>query len=153
MPTHQNAQPSQTTTTPDSQPNPWSPPPLTDRQVLRLLSGHRSIVHLWDNLISVTPTFQRPEGCVFHVHGCLSAWHTAWRDVSRSEQTVYKHRSCDLLGRLNVMENQLQSNTDLQCALTPMCRRRAMGAVRELREKVTLDLIHHFEDEVPVDDA
>ena len=51
------------------------------------------------------------------------------------------------------MENQLQSNTDLQCALTPMCRRRAMGAVRELREKVTLDLIHHFEDEVPVDDT
>lgn len=122
------------------------PPPLTQPQTVRLLVGHMSLINTWDQIRLNTPTFQRPEGCVFHVHGCLTAWSAAWRDVSRSEATLNKFRSCDILGRLKIMEDQVMGNTDLQCALTPTCRRRAITAVRELRGNLLMNLADHFKD-------
>ncbi|KAK7690136.1 hypothetical protein QCA50_006785 [Cerrena zonata] len=130
----------------EPQPDPWIPPALTKSQTVRLLVGHRSLILLGDQLRSTTPTFPRPDGCVFHVHGCLSAWSTAWREVSRSETTLYKFKSCDIIGKLKSMEEQIMGNTDLQCALTPVCRRRAMSAVRELRESISKGLSDHFVD-------
>lgn len=131
---------------PQQQQDHWAPPPLTQTQIISLLVGHRSLILLWDQLRSNTPTFPRPDGCVFHVHGCLSSWSSTWRDVSRSETTLYKFKSCDILGKLKSMEEQVMSNTDLQCALTPVCRRRAICAVRELRESVARSMADHFVD-------
>lgn len=122
------------------------PPPLTQPQTVRLLVGHMSLINAWDQIRLNTPTFQRPEGCVFHVHGCLAAWSATWREVSRSEATLNKFRSCDILGRLKIMEDQIIGNTDLQCALTPTCRRRAVHAVTELRSNILMNLADHFKD-------
>ncbi|CAL1713000.1 unnamed protein product [Somion occarium] len=129
-----------------------TPPPLSPVQIIRLLSGHMSLVSLWDQLRRSAPAFARPDGCVFHVHGCLSVWSSAWAEAARSDVTLNKYRSCDIVGRLKRMEEQLMGNTDLQCALTPGCRRKAMFAIRELVSSVTDGLAGHFVDVVNVDE-
>ncbi|KAI0074046.1 hypothetical protein K474DRAFT_110096 [Panus rudis PR-1116 ss-1] len=126
------------------------PPPLSSSQIFRALSGHMSLVNLWETIRISPPTFARPEGCVFHSQGCVSAWSSAWAEAVRSELTLGRHKSCHVLGRLKVIEDQLTANTDLQCALTPACRKRAIAAVRELHAKVVNELPQHFQNDMAV---
>ncbi|EMD39789.1 hypothetical protein CERSUDRAFT_81129 [Gelatoporia subvermispora B] len=120
-------------------------PPLTETQRRRLLSGHWSLVRLWEHIRARAPTFQRPDGCTYHARGCLSTWATVWAEVARSEDTL-KLAPADVLSRLKAMQTQLAGHTDLQQALTPACRTRALSAVKELVKETMEGLADHFVD-------
>lgn len=124
---------------------PQSPPTLTPSQKARLLSGFFSLTNLWDRVRSTAPVFEKPTGCTYHAHGCLSTWRAIWFNTSRSEETL-RYRSADVLGRLRSMEKQLTLDADLGCALTPTCRRAAIESVRRLCQRVEEGLAGHFED-------
>ncbi|KAL4250563.1 hypothetical protein ABKN59_002257 [Abortiporus biennis] len=212
------------------QPQPHSPPlKLTPTQQLKLLKGHFNLIQLWDNSLSMNaPKFERPEGCTYHSHGCLSSWNSVWESVAmggngggsnrstisnthaglaammnlahhQHQQHQHQHafqggfaqppllhphhhvvappplqnplnpppppgainppapintntnptnprrKSCDVIGKLKSMEEQLIVNTDLQCALTPQCRRRALVSVKKLIGDVENGLSEVFE--------
>ena len=125
--------------------SPSPPPALSAQQKARLLSGFFSLTNLWDRLRLTAPGFDKPPGCTYHAHGCLSTWRTIWQTTSKSDETL-KYRSADVLGRLKSMEAQLLRDADLHCALTPTCRRAAMESVRNLWQQVEDDLAEHFVD-------
>lgn len=118
---------------------------LTPEQKIRLLSGHWSLTQLWERLRTSPPTFTRPDGCTYHQHGCLSTWTTVWATVGKSEQTL-RFRTADVVTRLRSIEEQLCVHTDLQCALTPQCKRRALLAVKATIKEVQDGLADHFVD-------
>ncbi len=118
---------------------------LTAEQKSCLLSGAFSLANYWDRIRTRAPTFTRPEGCTYHAHGCLSTWNTIWQSTAKTEQTV-KFRTMDVVGRLRSMEDQLALDADLQCALTPGCRRAAMLSLKRLVKDVQDGLAGHFVD-------
>ena len=118
---------------------------LTPQQKACLLSGHYSLTHLWRRVTLNVPTFDKPPGCTYHAHGCLSTWRAVWGNVVRSEQTA-RYLSVDIIGRLRSVDAQLVADPDLQCSLTPACRRAAMESVRALCREVQDGLAGHFVD-------
>lgn len=119
--------------------------PLTSAQLTRLLSGFYSLVSLWDHLRLNPPTFPRPDGCTYHMHGCVTTFRTVWCDVARSEKTA-RYGSADVVGRLRCVEEQLRANTEMACALSPGCKREAMAAVKKRIKEVQEGLSTHFMD-------
>lgn len=122
------------------------PPPLTPSQTTRLLLGHLSLTHLWDSHLHIhAPSIPTPSpgSCTYHQHGCIYTWVSAWRDAARSPVTL-KHKSNDVVGRVRSMEKQLVGNDGLIVALTPGCRRKALGAVREMVKGMEEGLGEHF---------
>ncbi|KAI0087741.1 hypothetical protein BDY19DRAFT_892468 [Irpex rosettiformis] len=130
----------------DSSHLPPQPPfALPAKQKARLLSGFFSLVNLWETLRINPPTFERPDGCTYHAHGCLGTWQHTWRTFARSE-VVSKLRPADVIARLKAMQDVLAADGDIAFALTPVCRRAAMGSLKELIRKVQDDLAVYFVD-------
>jgi hypothetical protein len=127
---------------PDS---PQPPLKLTSTQKARLLSGFFALINLWEQLRVTAPTFQRPDGCTYHAHGCLGTWQHAWSSIARSEVTA-RMSPADVVGRLKAMQDLLVADGDIAFALTPVCRRAAMASVRELVKKVQDELAAYFVD-------
>ena len=125
--------------------HPQKPFTLTASQNARLLSGFFSLIHLWERLRLNPPTFQRPDGCTYHAHGCLGTWQHTWRTVARSE-SVNKLPPADVVARLKAMQDVLVADGDIAFSLTPVCRRAAMGSLKELIRKVQNDLAGYFVD-------
>ncbi|KDQ62746.1 hypothetical protein JAAARDRAFT_701708 [Jaapia argillacea MUCL 33604] len=118
---------------------------LSRDQRVRLLSGSWSLVNLWDVLRTTPPTFDRPDGCTYHQHGCLSVWNSQWLAAGKHEKTL-KYRSSDVLGRLRCMQDILLANSDLGSLLTPQCRAAALKALVVLMEDIEERLADHFVD-------
>lgn len=119
--------------------------PLSSAQLTRLLSGFYSLVSLWDHLRLTPPTFPRPDGCTYHMHGCVATFRSVWCEVARSEKTT-RYGSADVVGRLRCVEEQLRASTDLACALSPGCKREAMAAVKKCIKEVQEGLSARFVD-------
>jgi hypothetical protein len=119
--------------------------PFSPAQMTSLLSGFFSLVRRWERIRETPPSFDRPEGCTYHAHGCLSTWQTVWRATAK-QSAVARPKTADVLGRLRVMQELLQVDRDLRCALTPACRNAAMQSVRDLYEAEEEKLANHFED-------
>ena len=123
-----------------------APPPLTSSQITRLLLGHLSLTHLWDNKLQIqAPGIPAPHpgSCTYHQHGCIYTWVTSWREAARSPVTL-KYKTNDVVGRVRSMEKQLVGNDGLIVALTPGCRRKALVAVREMVKALEEGLGEHF---------
>ncbi|KAI0648190.1 hypothetical protein C8Q79DRAFT_954211 [Trametes meyenii] len=129
----------------NNEPRIGTPAVLTREQKQRLLSGHWSLCRLWERLRTTPPKFERPDGCTYHQHGCLSTWAQAWRDVGKSEATL-RLQTVDVLGRLKAMEEQLFVHADVSVALSPQCKRAAMVALRTMVNEVKGGLAAHFSD-------
>lgn len=119
--------------------------PLTQVHITRLLSGFYSLVSLWDRLRQSPPKFPRPDGCTYHSHGCLATFQSVWSDAARAERTM-RYSSADVVGRLRCMEEMMRADRDLCCALSPMCLREAMGAVKKTIKEVQDGLADRFVD-------
>ncbi|KAI0631961.1 hypothetical protein C8Q77DRAFT_1059613 [Trametes polyzona] len=135
---------------PNSEPRIGTPAVLTVEQKQRLLAGHWSLTRLWERLRASPPVLDRPDGCTYHKHGCVSTWTEVWRAVGKSEVTL-RHESADVVGRLLAMERQLLVHPDLLCALTPQCKRAAELVVRATIAQVKEGLAGHFCAELAVD--
>jgi hypothetical protein len=62
---------------------------LNREQRIRLMSGHWSLVNLWDELRVTSPKFEKgANGCVYHNAGCVSIWAAKWLEVGKSEKTL-----------------------------------------------------------------
>ncbi|KAI8994180.1 hypothetical protein BD414DRAFT_481654 [Trametes punicea] len=118
---------------------------LTREQKQRLLLGHWSLTRLWERLRTTPPTFERPDGCTYHQHGCVSTWTQVWREVGRTE-LVLRLPVVDVVGRLREMMALLRVNADLTCALSPQCKRAALLALSKIITEVKADLASHFSD-------
>ncbi|KAI0369370.1 hypothetical protein BV20DRAFT_946171 [Pilatotrama ljubarskyi] len=129
----------------NGEPRIGTPATLTREQKQRLLAGHWSLTRLWERLRTTTPRFERPEGCTYHQHGCLSTWVQVWREVGRAEVTL-RHEAADVLGRLEAMERQLVVHADLSNALSPQCKRAALLALKTTVTEVKEGLAGHFRD-------
>ncbi|KAH9936137.1 uncharacterized protein B0H18DRAFT_972424 [Fomitopsis serialis] len=119
--------------------------PLTSTQLKRLLSGFYALVTLWDHLRLNPPAFPRPDGCTYHMHGCVATFRTVWCEAARSEKTA-RYGSADVVGRLRSVEDQLRASTDMACALSPGCKREALAAVRKCVKEVQEGLSARFVD-------
>ncbi|KAI0352584.1 hypothetical protein OH77DRAFT_1428282 [Trametes cingulata] len=129
----------------NGEPRIGTPAVLTREQKQRLLSGHWSLTRLWERLRGAPPRFDRPEGCTYHQHGCLSTWAQVWREVGRSGTTL-RLEAADVLGRLKVMQEQLSTHADLSNALSPQCKRAALLALKAAVTEVEEGLAGHFRD-------
>ncbi|KAH9841412.1 uncharacterized protein C8Q71DRAFT_803146 [Rhodofomes roseus] len=119
--------------------------PLTTVQLRRLLSGFYAMVTLWDHLRLNPPNFPRPDGCTYHMHGCVLTFRTVWLDAAKHDKTT-TYGSADVVGRLRCVEDQLRASTDLACALSPGCKREALAAVKKLVKDVQEGLSARFVD-------
>lgn len=128
---------------PSNEPRIGTPAVLTREQKARLLAGHWSLTRLWERLRTTAPPFERPDGCTYHQHGCLSTWAQVWREVGRTEKTL-RFEVADVLGRLGAMEEQLAMHADLSNALSPQCKRAALLALRATMTEVKEGLAGHF---------
>lgn len=128
---------------PSNEPRIGTPAVLTREQKARLLAGHWSLTRLWERLRTTAPPFERPDGCTYHQHGCLSTWAQVWREVGRTEKTL-RFEVADVLGRLGAMEEQLTMHADLSNALSPQCKRAALLALRATMTEVKEGLAGHF---------
>ncbi|KAH9947432.1 hypothetical protein B0H21DRAFT_691983 [Amylocystis lapponica] len=124
---------------------------LSREQRLRLLSGHWSLVRLWEHVRTAPPKFQRPDGCTYHQQGCLSTWAAVWLEVGKSETTL-RYSGADVVGRLRSMEEQLSMHVDLGSSLTPQCKRRALLALKATVKEVQDGLADHFADLTTTDE-
>lgn len=57
-----------------------------------------------------------------------------------------KLQAADVVARLKAMQEVLVSDGDIAFALTPVCRRAAMGSLKELIKKVQDELARYFVD-------
>ena len=117
---------------------------LSATQKANLLSGFFSLVRRWECIRGSAPSFNRPEGCTYHAHGCLSTWQAVWKSTMKSDAMMHG-RTFEVVERLKVLADLFEADRDLRCALTPSCRRAAMDSVRELLAKEQMDLAQHFE--------
>jgi len=119
---------------------------LSREQRIRLMSGHWSLVNLWDRLRVSPPKFEKgANGCVYHNNGCVSIWTAIWLEVGKSEKTL-AFGTADVMGRLRCMEEQLSWNQELATSLTPQCRKAALAALQEVVKDVEERLADHFDD-------
>ncbi|EKM51574.1 uncharacterized protein PHACADRAFT_261791 [Phanerochaete carnosa HHB-10118-sp] len=118
---------------------------MTPPQRARLLSGFFSLVRRWEQIRETPPTFARPEGCTYHAHGCLSTWNSIWKTTTKNDLMVHRP-AVDVLGRLRMMQELLEADSDLRLALTPSCRRAAMESVKELFMREEDNIAAHFQD-------
>ncbi|KAL6302013.1 hypothetical protein BKA93DRAFT_795119 [Sparassis latifolia] len=111
------------------------PPALTPEQKRRLLSGHFVLARRWAALCAgAPPGFARPEGCTYHVRGCVETWAGAWRDAVGAAGG--SGDAADVLGRLAGVERAVEGSAEVRVGLTPACRREALGALRRWRGEV-----------------
>lgn len=137
--------PTADTSLPSEPPGEDETAPLTSTQLKRLLSGFYALVTLWDHLRLNPPAFPRPDGCTYHMHGCVATFRTVWCEAARSEKTA-RYGSADVVGRLRSVEDQLRASTDMACALSPGCKREALAAVRKCVKEVQEGLSARFVD-------
>ncbi|TFK52351.1 hypothetical protein OE88DRAFT_1698157 [Heliocybe sulcata] len=118
---------------------------LNRDQRARLLSGHWSLVKLWDRLRISAPAFQRSDGCTFHSHGCSKVWEDQWLEAGKNEKTL-AYSSADVLGRLRCMKENLMMNGEIVLRLTPQCRKAAVESLWRTIKEVEDGLADHFSD-------
>lgn len=119
---------------------------ITFSQQIRLLNGFHSLVRLWQRLaVGPPPPFPKPDGCTYHVHGCIATFAALWKEVARSERTL-SFGPWDILGRLRSVEEQLNCSSDFSLALSPVCKRAALLAIRDLRKEMREGLADRFVD-------
>ncbi|OSX57279.1 hypothetical protein POSPLADRAFT_1157559 [Postia placenta MAD-698-R-SB12] len=117
---------------------------ITFPQQIRLLNGFHSLVRLWQRLaVGPPPPFPKPDGCTYHVHGCIATFAALWKEVARSERTL-SFGPWDVLGRLRSVEEQLNCSSDFSLALSPVCKRAALLAIRDLRKEMREGLAGRF---------
>ncbi|KAF6755805.1 hypothetical protein DFP72DRAFT_964461 [Ephemerocybe angulata] len=121
-------------------------PKLTNAQVLRLLSGHYSLVSFWERFklmpISLPWTPEGPCSEEQHVK-CNAVWSKRWLSAV-GWRRILGYNSADVLGMLQCLKDSLSGDDDIRAGLTPACRMNGLELLTRKREDVKANLSSHF---------
>lgn len=82
--------------------------PLNRDQRVRLLAGYMSLAKRWDYLRD-NPVDDPSPSCLMHATSCRIRWDKQWRSHVNAPQ-VTQHSAVDILGKLQAMQNLLQTS-------------------------------------------
>ncbi|KAJ7643635.1 hypothetical protein FB45DRAFT_783214 [Roridomyces roridus] len=118
-------------------------PRLSNAQVIRLLSGHWSLVNLWERLRRQAPKFSCAAGCSTGKGECARMWAARWAVAAGSER-VNALSSASVLALMASMRDQVTLDVELTKSLPVGCRLAALDAVKAQADKVEEGLADHF---------
>ncbi|KAJ7143631.1 hypothetical protein C8R43DRAFT_1097543 [Mycena crocata] len=113
---------------------------LKNAQVMRLLSGHWSLVSLWERLRRSPPRFVCVSGCAGR---CAAAWAERW-GVATTAERVTRLSSANVLALLTAMRELLALDKELPKMMAALCKVAALESVRTQRKTVEDGLADHF---------
>ncbi|KAJ7017890.1 hypothetical protein C8F04DRAFT_1276234 [Mycena alexandri] len=114
-------------------------PKLSNAQVMRLLSGHWSLVSLWERLRRAPPKFS----CAQHCAGrCVLAMEERWR-VAAASSKINALSSASVLALLAAMRDLLVVDQELT-QIPAQCKLAALEAVKSTAKLVEDGLADHF---------
>ncbi|KAF5377918.1 hypothetical protein D9615_006697 [Tricholomella constricta] len=97
-------------------------PKLSDKQVIRLLAGHFSLVNFTERYRRCPVKLDRAEDCSTEAHrACTLVWSEQWQAAAGSRK-VLGHSSADILGIFSGMSEQLNADVELVEGVTSACR-------------------------------
>ncbi|KAJ7213996.1 hypothetical protein GGX14DRAFT_444743 [Mycena pura] len=118
-------------------------PKLSNGQVMRLLSGHWSLVSLWERLRRTPIKFTCAQGCRPGRGGCAATWGERWGVAATSEK-INAMSSASLLTLLAAMRDQLAVDQELANNIPPQCKRNALDALVKHAAHLEDGLADHF---------
>lgn len=120
-------------------------PKLSNAQVMRLLSGHWSLVNFWERLRRNPPKLVCVEGCPNKTrHGaCEEVWRARW-DAAAASRKVLNFSSANVLGILACMHDLLGADKDLAKSVGARCKVTALDALQHTREELDKGMADHF---------
>ncbi|KAL0961221.1 hypothetical protein HGRIS_006188 [Hohenbuehelia grisea] len=118
-------------------------PRLSNGQVIRLLSGHWSLVSLWERLRRAAPKFADDECDDGKHESCLRVWKEVWVETAASER-VSNISSVSVLQILARMRELLSRDQRLTDSMKPPCRQAGLAALQRLHDQTQEGLADHF---------
>ncbi|KAF7326615.1 hypothetical protein MVEN_02598200 [Mycena venus] len=118
-------------------------PKLSNAQVMRLLSGHWSLVSLWERLRRNPPKFECADGCTTGNRRCAAVFGERWSFAAASKK-INAMSSADVLALLAVMRDQLAADHEMTKCIPPQCKLAALEAVKKQANTYEDGLADHF---------
>lgn len=118
-------------------------PKLSNAQVMRLLSGHWSLVSLWERLRRTPPKFVCGEGCNKGKGKCAAVWAERW-SVACASKKINAMSSASVLALLGVMRELLTADPELTKNIPAQCKLAALDAVKTQVKVLEDGLSDHF---------
>ncbi|KAJ6508268.1 hypothetical protein C8R45DRAFT_966787 [Mycena sanguinolenta] len=115
-------------------------PKLSNAQVMCLLSGHWSLVSVWERLRRTPPKFECTNGCN---RRCAVVFGERWAAATISEK-VNAMNSASVLALLGAMRDQLVMDKELTKGIPPQCKLAALEAVNMQANTIEDGLVDHF---------
>jgi hypothetical protein len=120
---------------------PCVPLTMSTEQRTRFFSAHRSLLNLWDHLLTCPPTLI-PSGCLSHAE-CSMNWEHMWFEAGAANEILFCG-SADVLGRLKAVMLSLRKSICDAPGLTMQCKMTALEAITALRDEIIDGLMDHF---------
>ncbi|KAF8215051.1 hypothetical protein K438DRAFT_1659905 [Mycena galopus ATCC 62051] len=120
-------------------------PKLSNAQVMRLLSGHWSLVSLWERLRRSPPKFECTEGCggASGKKRCAVVFGECWGAATTSKR-MNAISSASVLELLVAMRDQLAADQELTKNIPAQCKLAALEAVKKQAKIFEDGLADHF---------
>ncbi|KAK7022161.1 hypothetical protein R3P38DRAFT_2959716 [Favolaschia claudopus] len=118
-----------------------SDPKLSNVQLVRLLSGHWSLVNLWERMRRAPPTFECQVAC--KGRRCAVVWGERWR-VAVASDKICGIGSASVLALLAAMRELLAADKELAGILPAQCRLAALDAMKNQVKAFEDGLEDHF---------
>lgn len=120
-------------------------PKLSNVQVMRLLSGHLSLVGFWERLRRQAPKLSCAEGCEpeRHIEVCTTVWVDRWRAATNSRR-VLGHHTTDVFAILLALREELGTDQELKRNVLPACRLAGLDTLKKVSDDLSETLPDHF---------
>jgi hypothetical protein len=110
---------------------------------MRLLSGHWSLVSLWERLRRTPPKFSCGEGCNKGMGKCAAIWAERW-SVACASKKINAMSSASVLALLGVNRELLAVDQELAKNIPAQCKLAALDAVKTQVKVLEDGLADHF---------
>ncbi|KAJ7250037.1 hypothetical protein B0H12DRAFT_1185912 [Mycena haematopus] len=115
-------------------------PRLSNAQVMCLLSGHWSLVSLWERLRRTPPKFECADGCKKR---CAAIFGERWAAAATSKK-INGMSSASVLALLAAVHDQLAVDQELTKNIPSQCKLAALEAVKKQAQTFEDGLADHF---------
>ena len=120
-------------------------PKLSNIQVMRLLSGHLSLLRFWERLRRKAPKLRCAQGCDAGRHGnvCSVIWEDRWRAATNSGRVLARD-TADIFAILSAMRGELSLDPELKRMVLPGCRLAGLDGLHRVSSDLSDTLPDHF---------